>query len=69
MPANFYSEAYQKRNDKSHSKHLKDIESDVTGHYSKTYGINQPSILMDIKYFSMFKNGLPHDLMHDLLDS
>ena len=34
MPANFYSEAYQKRNDKSHSKHLKEIESDVTGHYS-----------------------------------
>ena len=38
MFAHFYSEAYQKRNDTRHSKHPSEIESDATGHYSKTYG-------------------------------
>ena len=68
LSAHFYSEAYEKRNDNRHSKHLKELESDASGHYSKTYGINQRSVLMDVNFFSMFENGLPHDLMHDLLE-
>ena len=68
LSAHFYSEAYEERNDNRHSKHLKELESDTSGHYSKTYGINQRSVLLDVNYFSMFENGLPHDLMHDLLE-
>jgi len=68
LSAHFHSEAYDKRNDRKHSQDLKEIESDVSGHYSKTYGINQRSVLMDVNYFSIFEGGLPHDLMHDLLE-
>ncbi len=37
-------------------------------HYSKTYGINRRSSLLDIPYFVMFGGGLPHDAMHDILE-
>ena len=68
LSAHFYSEAYEKRHDTRHLKHVREIQSDSSGHYSKTYGINQTSVLLDVKFFSMFENGLPHDLMHDLLE-
>ena len=38
------------------------------GIYSKVYGINQSSSLLDVSYFSLFGGGLPQDLMHDLLE-
>lgn len=37
-------------------------------HYSKTYGINQRSVLLDVPHYSMFGSGLPHDIMHDVLE-
>ena len=37
-------------------------------HYLKTYGINQRSVLTDISLYSMFSGGLPHDIMHDVLE-
>lgn len=37
-------------------------------HYSKTYGINRRSALLDVKHFPFFDGGLPHDCMHDLLE-
>lgn len=37
-------------------------------HYSKTYGINKRSALMDIPFYSMFSGCLPHDIMHDVLE-
>ena len=37
-------------------------------HYSKTYGINRRSALLDIPLFSMFNGGLAHDVMHDILE-
>lgn len=51
----FNSEAYDKRNDRRHLQHLKEVESDVSGHYSKTYGINQRSVLMDVKFFQCLR--------------
>ncbi len=40
----------------------------MDGHYSKTYGINRKSSLLNVKYYNMFHNGLPHDAMHDILE-
>ena len=40
----------------------------MADHYSKTYGINRRSSLMDVPMFSMFGGGLPHDIMHDVLE-
>ena len=68
LSSSFYSEAYEKRDDIRHNQLLRELNKDTTNHYSKIYGINEKSSLMDIKYFSMFDNGLPHDAMHDLLE-
>ena len=64
----FNSEAYHLRNTAAHEKHLKRVSEDVAGHFSKIYGINERTSLMDVKYFSIFEYGLPHDMMHDLLE-
>lgn len=44
------------------------IEGPLGSYYSKTYGINQRSCLLDVNDFSMFSGGLPHDCMHDSLE-
>ena len=63
----FASEFYVKRKKETHMEHIKDLNEDVNGHYSKTFGVNRKSLL-DVKYFDMFQSGLPHDAMHDLLE-
>ena len=68
LSSSFNSEAYQLRDMATHEKHLKCVKEDVAGHFSKTYGINERISLMDVKHFSIFEYGLPHDLMHDLLE-
>ena len=68
LSSSFYSEAYEKRDGIRHNQHLREISNDKTNHYSKIYGINEKSSLMDVKYISLFENGLPHDLMYDLLE-
>ena len=37
-------------------------------HYSKVYGINRRTALLDIPFFSMFNGGLAFDIMHDILE-
>lgn len=64
----FTSEFYSMRTLNAHLKHLSDITTDVDGHYSKTYGVNRKSCLLNVNYFDMFLSGLPHDAMHDLLE-
>lgn len=68
LSSSFNSEAYQSRDKPTHEKHLKRIKEDVSGHFSKTYGVNERTSLMDVEHFSIFEFGLPHDLMHDLLE-
>ena len=36
--------------------------------YSITYGINDRTSLLDIKHYSIFNGGLPHDIMHDIME-
>ena len=66
--SSFDSKQFVMRSNDSHRKHC-DLVKGVNGaHYSKTYGINAYSSLLDVKHFSLFNGGLPHDCMHDLLE-
>lgn len=56
------------RSDSQHKEHCQMLNGPNGDHYSKTYGINRRSFLMDIPYFSLFGGGLPHDFMHDVLE-
>ena len=42
--------------------------SPLRTHYSTTYGINYCTSLLDIKHYSIFNGGLPHDIMHDIME-
>ena len=66
--SSFESKAFIMRSIDSHKKHCDLIDGVNGSHYSKTYGINYRSCLLDVKYFSLFNGGLPHDCMHDLLE-
>ena len=44
------------------------LDGPTASHYSKTYGINRRSSLLNIKFYSIFGGGLPHDAMHDILE-
>ena len=52
----------------SHVKQCELLNGPNSSHFSKTYGINVRSCLLDIKFFSLFGGGLPHDCMHDMLE-
>ena len=55
----------------SSEKHAQDcgfLSGPTEDHYSRTYGNNRRSILMDIPMYSMFHGGLPHDVMHGILE-
>ena len=59
------------RTESQHEEHCTEIEEahgELKDHYSKTYGVNCRSKLMSIINFSMFGGGLPHDVMHDVLE-
>ena len=64
----FISNGFQLRTDTEHDKQIKLLVGPTADHFSKTYGINRRSSLLDIKYFTMFGGGLPHDAMHDILE-
>lgn len=67
----FQSQSVSKRPQSEHEEHCVEIEEgdgELKEHYSKTYGVNRQSILMDVINYSMFGGGLPHDSMHDILE-
>ena len=66
----FTSEEFELRTETNHLRQLELLngDKDTAAHYSKTYGINMKSGLLDVNYFSMFGGGLPHDAMHDILE-
>ena len=61
----FVSEHFQARNDDNHKEHCNDVElaGPIGDHYLKTYGVNRHSSLMKVTHYSLFKGGLPHDMM------
>ena len=52
----------------NHEQQCRSLNGPLRDHYSKTYGINRRSALLDIPHFSLFDGGLPHDMMHDVLE-
>ena len=56
------------RTQSKHQDHCALISGPLGDHYSKTYGVNRRSILLDIPYYSMFNGGMPHDIMHDVFE-
>ena len=56
------------RDTKSHEEHCDLLKTPAFAHYSKVYGINNCSSLLDVPTYSMFGGGLPHDLMHDVFE-
>ena len=68
MHTGYVSEAYDMRNEIEHLTYLQMLEGAASSHYSKTYGINEKSSLLNIKHFSLFDGGLPHDIMHDIFE-
>lgn len=65
---NFSCNKFQLRTEIEHRKQLKMLNGPTAQHFSKTYGINRESALLNVKYFSMIGGGLPHDAMHDILE-
>lgn len=47
---------------------IEGAEEPLRSHYSTTYGINTRTCLLDVKYYSLFDGGLPHNMMHDVLE-
>ena len=64
----FISDGYERRSMDTHLQHISLLDGPTGSHYSKTYGINRRSALLDIAYFNMLESGLPHDAMHDILE-
>ena len=68
LTSSFLSEAFNKREDKTHDAQCKQLDDPTGAHYSKAYGINRRSSLMDVTFYSMFGGGLPHYAIHDILE-
>lgn len=55
--------------DHHHCDLIRDAESlPLRTHYSTTYGINSRTSLLDVKHYSLFNGGLPHDMMHNIME-
>ena len=66
---NFNSNAFQIRKHYDHENHCKKlVPGPLHDYYSKIYGINERSALLDVKGYTMMDWGLPHDIMHDLFE-
>ena len=59
--------SFESRNDVDHRRHCDLLKSVLKDHHSMVYGINRKAALQDVKHFSV-TTGLPHDIMHDLLE-
>lgn len=68
ISANFLSSSMELRTKDNHEYHCSLIHGPMSKHYSKTYGINNRSCLLDVLHFPIFGGGLPHDVMHDILE-
>lgn len=68
LSSSFVSDNFEVRTKADHLKHLESLTGPAAAHFSKTYGINTRSALLDIKDFDMFGGGLPHDAMHDIFE-
>ena len=63
---------FQPRTIADHAHHcslIKDAENPLLrAHFSTTFVINSRTSSLDIKHYSIFNGGLPHDIMHDIME-
>lgn len=65
---NFLEEAFELRSNEKHAEPCSKVSSGPLATYvSTTYGVCRRSILSSVEGFSVI-GGLPHDVMHDLLE-
>ena len=64
----FNSSQFILRSKAEHEVQCQFLEGPLKAHYSKCYGINRRSSLMDLDSFSLTEGGLPHDAMHDIFE-
>jgi len=62
------SSQFELCSDEKHCQECDSLNGPLHDHFSKTYGINRRSSLLDVSHFSFFTGGLAHDVMHDLLE-
>jgi len=65
--SSFVSHDFKLRTSDTHLQHLQNINGPASSYYSKTYGINKKSALLQTQDFSLFNDGLPDDATHDIL--
>ena len=58
MSESFTAKSFQPRHQELHEQHCALLNGDLHSHYSKVYGINRRSCLMDVSNYSMFDGGL-----------
>ncbi len=68
MSGDFNSDNLIIRDTSTHENQCALLTGPAKSHYSKTYGINRRSALLDVAHFPFFSGGLPHDWMHDILE-
>ena len=68
LTSSFTSSGFELRTEDKHLEQCQNLDGPTASHYSKTYGINRKSSLLEVVHFSMFGGGLPHDAMHDILE-
>ena len=64
----FRSKQFELRTMDQHKSQCSLLFGPAQSHFSKVYGINHHSCLLDLSSFSMIGGGLPHDAMHDILE-
>ncbi len=68
LSSSYISDGFVLRSKESYVEQCCLVEGPLSEHFSKVYGINKRSCLLDVLHFPMFGGGLPHDAMHDVLE-
>ena len=66
LASGYTDDIFEVRTTENHERHCALLNGPLCDHYSKTYGVNRRSSLLDL---TMFGGGLPHDATHDVLEA
>lgn len=68
LATHFKESNFELRTPEMHDYQCSLVEGDSGETHSREYGINQRSVLNELKYFSVASGALVPDVMHDLLE-
>ena len=69
--SSYDARSFELRTTANHIEHcalIHGADGPLRTHYSTTYRIISRTNLLDFNYYSLFNGGLPHDMMHDLME-